>query len=237
MVIGFRLNPIKNYVELSFPFWHNVKYRGMMIMIYVVFSCCCAYYCRLLVHETFFVIVFSKECPTGPSLLEGWRCRILCAAYLNKAMLLKTLHYKWIPPFLMRWVSLAFFIEQENSVRYMLLWVLLLSVLIYTQVSENLSFGACILSPKGWLLLLWFVEEWKPVSSKYKTFTSIFPSRHYCDKLQSTVLSSNKTSLNCQGNRRWRIGIQRKLWKWSDILVCFKAGYKNNNSQSNFDFT
>ena len=34
-----------------------------------------------------------------------------------------------------------------------------------------------------------------------------------------------------------RLGIQRKLWKWSHILVRFNVGYKNNNSQSNFDFT
>ena len=26
-----------------------------------------------------------------------------------------------------------------------------------------------------------------------------------------------------------RLGIQRKLWKWSDILVGFNVGYKNNN--------
>ena len=26
-----------------------------------------------------------------------------------------------------------------------------------------------------------------------------------------------------------RLGIQRKLWKWSDILVPFNVGYKNNN--------
>ena len=32
------------------------------------------------------------------------------------------------------------------------------------------------------------------------------------------------------------LGIQRKLWKWSDILVFFNVGYKNNNSQSNFLF-
>ena len=26
------------------------------------------------------------------------------------------------------------------------------------------------------------------------------------------------------------LGIQRKLWKWSDILVCFNFGYKNNKN-------
>ena len=28
------------------------------------------------------------------------------------------------------------------------------------------------------------------------------------------------------------LGIQRKLWKWSDILVCFNIGYKNNNNNN-----
>ena len=56
-----------------------------------------------------------------------------------------------------------------------------ISVLIYTQVSENLGFGACILSPKGWLLLLRIVEERrKPMSSKYKTFTASMSPELHC---------------------------------------------------------
>ena len=118
--------------------------------------------------------------------------------------------------------------------------------------AQKLTFEAGIPRSKmDWMVLL----LWTPIremESRYRcpylTMSTKGKSNPYLDTGKEydrslpvggkIIVHTKKGIVHIKTQKIFILGIQRKLWKWSDILVCFSDGYKNNNnSHSNFDFT